>query len=319
MFSSERWDKMLACEEFLSMVCGKLLGDGCIVKQEGRKPRFQFIYSIQDKEWCYYCYSRLKDYLPLTGPHYKRIEDDRVQAGYTESYYVQSRTHDHITNLRSIWYKNRKKVLPYEFLIKYLTPLALAWWYQDDGHLKKDTTIPRKIILSTESFTLAENNQLCQLLRGKYSLLFSIDKQNRIILYDQFQIRYFLYLISPFLHPCMYRKTITACEIYNPSSNPKRTTLYLPAHINLISPTREINEMLSVLPNIFTAIKVDDFYTNELITFIESTKTSVTKKPYQIFVSEENLQNLFILNKMTGLNASILAHLCFMVQPIFSK
>lgn len=47
---------MLACEEFLSMVCGKLLGDGCIVKQEGRKPRFQFIHSIKDKEWCYYCY-----------------------------------------------------------------------------------------------------------------------------------------------------------------------------------------------------------------------------------------------------------------------
>ncbi|WP_282138608.1 endonuclease [Rossellomorea aquimaris] len=311
---------MLACEAFLSMFCGKLLGDGCIVKQEGRKPRFQFIHSIKDKEWCYYCYSRLKDYLPLTGPHYKKIEDNRVKAGYTESYYVQSRTHDHITTLRSIWYKKRIKVLPFEFLTKYLTPLALAWWYQDDGHLKKDSTIPRKIILSTDSFTTTENNQLCHLLKGKYSLLFSIDKQNRIILYDQFQIQYFLYLISPYLHPCMYRKTITSCEIYNRISNSKRTTIYLPDHINLISPTREINEKLSVLPDIFTAIKGSDFYTNELLTFIKSTKTSVTKKPYQIVVSEENLQNLSILNKMTGLNASILAHLCFMEgQPIFSK
>ncbi|MHA7138070.1 endonuclease [Rossellomorea arthrocnemi] len=310
----------MACKEFLPMVCGKLLGDGCIVKQEGRNPRFQFINSIRDKEWCYYCYSKLKDYLPLTGLHYKRIEDDRVQAGYTESYYVQSRTHDHITNLRSIWYKNQKKVLPIDFLMKHLTPLALAWWYQDDGHLKKDSTIPRKIILSTESFTPAENNQLCQLLKDKYSLLFSIDKQNRILLYDQFQIRYFLYLISPYLHPCMYRKTITSCKIYNPISNLKRTTIYLPSHIKIVSPTREINEKLSVLPDIFTAIKDGDFYTNELLTFIESTKTSVTKKSYQIVVSEENLQNLSILNKMTGLNASFLAHLCFIEgQPIFSK
>jgi LAGLIDADG DNA endonuclease family len=78
---------MLACEEFLLMVCGKLLGDGCIVKQEGRKPRFQFIHSIKDKEWCYFCYSSLKYYLPLTDPHYKGSEDDRVQAGYTESYF----------------------------------------------------------------------------------------------------------------------------------------------------------------------------------------------------------------------------------------
>jgi LAGLIDADG DNA endonuclease family len=311
---------MLAGDELLSMICGKLLGDGCIVKQEGRKPRFQFIHSTKDKEWCYYCYSRLKDYLPLTGPHYKRIEDVRVKAGYTESFYVQSRTHDHITNLRSIWYKNRKKVLPFEFLMKYLTPLALSWWYQDDGHLKKDSSIPRQIILSTESFTPAENYQLCQLLKSKYSLLFLIDKQNRIILYDQFQIHYFLYLISPYLHPCMYRKTITFCEIYYRISNSKRTTIYLPDNLKLTSPTREINEKLSVLPDIFSIIKGGDFYTNGLLTFIESTKTSVTKRPYQIVVSEENLQNLSILNKMTGLNASILAQLCFMNgQPLFSK
>ncbi|OXS58505.1 hypothetical protein B1B00_14080 [Bacillus sp. DSM 27956] len=311
---------MLACEESLSMVCGKLLGDGCIVKQEGRKPRFQFLHSIKDKEWCYYCYSRLKDYFPLKGPHYKRIEDDRVQAGYTESYYVQSRTHDHITSLRSIWYKNGKKVLPFEFLNKYLTPLALAWWYQDDGHLKKDSTKPRKIILSTDSFTPAENNQLCQLLKSKYSLLFSIDKQNRILLYDQFQIQYFLFLVTAYLHPCMYRKTITSCDIYKQFSTPKRTTIYLPVNLKFTSPTREINESLSMLPDIFTSIISGDFYTNELLTFIESTKTSVTKKPYQIVVSEENRQNLFTLNKMTGLNTSILAQLCLMeVQPIFSK
>lgn len=310
---------MLASDEFLSIICGKLLGDGCIVKQEGRKPRFQFIHSIKDKEWCYYCYSRLKDYLPLTGPHYKRIVDDRIIAGYSETYYVQSRTHDHITDLRSIWYKNCKKVLPFEFLMKYLTPLGLAWWYQDDGHLKKDFTIPRKIILSTDSFTPAENNQLCQLLKDKYSLLFSLDKQNRIILYDQFQIRYFLSLVNPYLQPCMYRKNITSCKINTPTSNSKRTSLYLTSEIKLSSPTREINEKLSVLPDIFSAIKSGVFYSNELLTFIESTKTSITKKSYQITISDINLQNLSILNKLTGLNASILAQLCFIYSHLNSQ
>lgn len=301
---------MWTCEESLSMLCGKLLGDGSIVKQEGRKPRFQFMHSFKDKEWCYYCYSRLKDYLPLTGPHYKRIEDDRVQAGYTESYYVQSRTHDHITSLRSIWYKNGKKVLPFEFLMQYLTPLALAWWYQDDGHLKKDSTIPRKVILSTDSFTPAENNQLCQLMKDKYSLLFSIDKQNRIILYDQFQIRYFLYLVNPYLHPCMYRKTITSCEINTHNSISKRTSLYLPSHIKLTSPTREINERLLLLPEIFERYKHNRFYSHELLFFIESNKASVNKKSYQIVISEENLDNLCLLSKNTGINTSMLTQLC---------
>ncbi|PFG04670.1 hypothetical protein ATG71_1461 [Bacillus sp. es.034] len=31
---------------------------------------------------------------------------------YTESYYVQSKTHPKITNLRNLWYRDGKKVLP---------------------------------------------------------------------------------------------------------------------------------------------------------------------------------------------------------------
>ncbi|WJV30959.1 endonuclease [Rossellomorea sp. AcN35-11] len=290
------------------------------MKQEGRKPRFQFMHSLKDKEWCHYCYNQLKDYIPLTGPHYKRIEDNRIQAGFTESFYVQSRTHEHITILRSIWYKRQKKVLPFEFLTKHLTPLALAWWYQDDGHLKKDSNIPQKIILSTESFTPNENSQLCQLLKDKYSLLFSKDKQNRIILYNQFQIQYFLYLINPYIHPCMYRKTVSSCDVHIPSPDSKRTSIYLPANIRLFSPTREINEKLSVLQDIFEAFKSGGFYTPELLKFVEFTNPADIKKSYQIVISEDNLNNLYLLNKMTGLNASSLAQLCFMdIQSILSK
>ncbi len=45
-----------------------------------------------------------------------------------------------------------------------------------------------KIILSTDGFTKAENETLIQLIRQKYSLNFSLDKQNRLILYDKPQI-----------------------------------------------------------------------------------------------------------------------------------
>jgi hypothetical protein len=36
--------------EFFDIMNGKLLGDGCITKQEGRKPPFQFTHSKKDKE-----------------------------------------------------------------------------------------------------------------------------------------------------------------------------------------------------------------------------------------------------------------------------
>jgi len=64
--------------------------------------------------------------------------DSRVKQGFTECYYVQSRTADLISYLESIWYKDRKKVLPMGFIDKYLDEKALSWWYQDDGHPKKD-------------------------------------------------------------------------------------------------------------------------------------------------------------------------------------
>jgi hypothetical protein len=78
--------------EILSMITGKLLGDGCITKQKGRNPRFQFIHSATDKEWCFFCYKKLMNDLPLAPPHYKKVIDKRISKGFTECYQVQSRT-----------------------------------------------------------------------------------------------------------------------------------------------------------------------------------------------------------------------------------
>jgi hypothetical protein len=130
--------------EILQMMIGKLLGDGCFTKQKGRKPRFQFIHSARDKEWCFYCYEKLMNDLPLTAPYYKRVQDNRILKGYTECFQVQSRTEPLITWLESLWYRNRIKIIPFSFLEQYLNELALAWWYQDDGHLTKKGGIPKK-------------------------------------------------------------------------------------------------------------------------------------------------------------------------------
>jgi hypothetical protein len=231
-------------DRFFEMMTGKLLGDGCINKQPGRKPRFQFIHCAKDKEWCQHCFQNLAMHIPLTGPHYKKVIDDRIAAGFTESYYVQSKTNPVITSLEGIWYKNRKKRLPLDHLHDYLTPLSLAWWYQDDGHLKKKGNKLQKIIFSTESFTPHENQLLCIVLKDKFCLQFSTDKQNRIILYDQFQIHYFLYSVCSYIHPCMIRKTRTSCSLPF-STKAKRTTIYLPEEIYIKSPTMDINNALN--------------------------------------------------------------------------
>ena len=223
-----------------SHICGKLLGDGCITLQLGRKPRFQFNHTASDYEWCYYCYKQLCPHIPFNPPTYRKIEDSRISKGFTECYMVQSKTSEIITYLESIWYKDRKKIIPFDFLERYLDEEALAWWYMDDGHLKNDNGIPRKIILSTDNFSLNENQQLIKLLTQKYSLFFSLDGQNRLVLYDQPQIYFFYRLVYPSLHSSMNRKMIktkqTPCK-----TSPKRTTIYLPKEITLSKPTYEIN------------------------------------------------------------------------------
>jgi hypothetical protein len=297
--------------EFLDMMNGKLLGDGCITKQEGRKPRFQFIHSKKDKGWCEHCYSALKEYLPLNAPKYKKVKDKRVQSGYTEGYYVQSKTHEVITMLRNVWYKEGKKTLPLDFLSNHLTARTLAWWYQDDGHLKIQSNILKKIVLSTESFSTLENIQLCKLLKEKFHLSFSQDKQNRIVLYDKFQILYFLKLIECYLHPSMSRKFISTFDICSPELISKRTTIYLPKHLTFHSPTPEINNRLLLLDQLIKIYKNDKFYSKEILSFIEDARNNKESDSYQIVINKKNLHQLKILCGLTGLNNSLLTLLCF--------
>ncbi|PID02594.1 hypothetical protein CSV67_08135 [Sporosarcina sp. P2] len=188
---------------FYTRICGKLLGDGCMTKQGNRKPRFQFMHRTEDFGSAQYCYERLQEFLPLSPPTYSKVVDTRLIKQYSERYIVQSRTHLTITNLYATWYPQRKKVIPFDFLKSYLNEEALSWWYQDDGHVKIVNGTMNKIILSTDSFTALENEQLIQLLFKKFKLRFSVDGQNRLILYNQFQIIYFLKLVSPWLSPAM--------------------------------------------------------------------------------------------------------------------
>jgi hypothetical protein len=188
------------------LLCGKLLGDGCLSKQQGRKPRLQFIHCKKDMGWSAHCYEQLSPFLPLNPPSYRKTIDSRITIGYTESYMVQSRTSEVLCKLHKIWYPHSKKELPIAYIQEHFTDKSLAWWFQDDGHLKQQNGVPRKVILSTDNFSLMENQFLIDFLQKKYSLSFSLDGQNRILLYDQFQIIYFLKLVETYIHESMNEK-----------------------------------------------------------------------------------------------------------------
>ena len=150
---------------------------------------------------------------------------------------------------------------------------------------------------------------LIAFLQGRYKLKFSIDKQNRIILYDQYQIIYFLDLINPYLHHSMYRKQIPY-NLYRYSSPKKRTTIYLPLSIDIDKPTHEINHALSELTIIIKHYKAGRFYTKYSET-IDKLQHKREQQGFQIVISQTNISNLEFLKRNTGLTYSQLACLCF--------
>jgi hypothetical protein len=81
-----------ASRSTLEFLCGKLLGDANLTIERNRKPRLRFSHSIKDMDWCFHCYDMLRESIPLFPPKYKKTLDPRVHIGYTEQYYVQSKT-----------------------------------------------------------------------------------------------------------------------------------------------------------------------------------------------------------------------------------
>ncbi|GKV64848.1 MULTISPECIES: hypothetical protein [unclassified Sporosarcina] len=148
-----------------------------------------------------------------------------------------------------------------------------------------------KIILSTESFSGEENRQLIALLFHKFRLQFTTDGQNRLILYDQFQIIYFLKLVSPWLHAAMGRKVAVELPL-RPIA--KRTTVYLPAFIKTSKLLAEINEKTDKLGILFCPEK----------------KTAA----YQIAITESHRSVLALIRQQTGLSVSQLVTYFFEVD-----
>lgn len=108
-----------------------------------------------------------------------------AKKGFSENYVVQSKTSSVTTSIYEQWYLYGRKKLPTDFLKQYLNEKALAWWYQDDGHLKIVNNVAQKVILPTDGFTKEENRWLSDYLFRKFHLKFLRDGQNRLILYDQ--------------------------------------------------------------------------------------------------------------------------------------
>lgn len=287
--------------KFHSLMCGKLLGRGQIFYQNKSDLCFKYYFRSADSLWAAHCYQELRSYIPSLS--YSKRKDPLNKAGISECFEVVGHTNNHLEAILQQWFIGNKKTLPLAYLIENLDDLALAWWYQDSGHLKKKANgTLEKIIISTEQWTDEELEILKYVLTLKYSLLFSVDGQRRLILYDQFQINYFLQMIQPYMHSSQVHKMKTV-SVLKPIA--KRTTVRLNNSVPISSPTYEINDKLALYARSFH-LNDESF---KRINFQRRERNE--KSFYQIQLSEENRRLLGAIQAKTGVTISEIAEECF--------
>ncbi|HLR09755.1 MAG TPA: hypothetical protein VK120_00015 [Sporosarcina sp.] len=287
-------------KKFRSKIIGKLLGNGEMIKHPN-VIIFSFRHQQSDYDWSNYCFNELKHVFQLAPPSLNK------KTIITKS----KASSPNIDFLYDIWYENGRKIIPLTFLESNITEETLAWWYQDCGHLKtKKNGNLEKVILSTAYWTNEERGLLQYILNLKFNLLFTIDGQDRLILYDQFQINYFLTLINPYMHPSMNRK-MKRVTILKKVAN--RTTITLPNSIQLNKPTKQINDVIESIstPLSLTPVQAKQWNYDRL----EINKSS----SYQINLSKKNRIKLSRLQATTGLSLNEIVKTAFALYNVTDR
>ena len=161
--------------------------------------RFRFKQSIIHKEYLFYLYEYLlkRGYVNNNLPSFQKDK-------YGLSYRFNTYSYSNFLWFYKIFYQNKIKILPKkEFLLLFLTPLALAIWIMDDGTLKSPG-----VRIATNNFTKSECELLIYILDIKFNIKSSIHKnQDKYQLYIKKEsMSLLINLIKPHFHFSMYYK-----------------------------------------------------------------------------------------------------------------
>lgn len=184
-----------------SILIGIMLGDGTIEKNANKKSaRFSTRHCENQKHYTFYIYNTLKS----LKPRIKKVKiKEHILNGKTikNSYQYECKinTHQYITELANIFYKNSKKIIPFELLSLY-TKESLAFHFMDDGSKTVDSKGNiNGFIISTQSFTKEENIKFIGFLKGKFDLNCTYIPSNNVIRVSANSVNRFIYLVSPYI------------------------------------------------------------------------------------------------------------------------
>lgn len=184
------------------MILGSLLGDMSLTKPSENgsiNSRLAIVHSIKQEEYFMKKVEILNEFM---GSY--RLEfpnpDKRTGKVY-KTWRGNSKTHKVFTDIYNVLYINGIKTITEKYLAMIDSPIALAYWFMDDG--------TNSGVLATNCFSIEEHRIVIEWLKEKWNIIATIQKQpnNQHIIHISSKSRkHFEELIFPYMIPSMYYK-----------------------------------------------------------------------------------------------------------------
>ncbi len=202
------WEDRQLTARQQEILIGSLLGDGRLeCRSLQGSARFRVHHANSQRDLLFWKYEEFKN-LVLKKPWCTDWLDRRYDRHYL-SWFFHTKTSTIFTALHQQFYKNTVKHIP-NHIDGMLTPLALAVWIADDGCRENDC-----LILNTQSFVLAEQKLLLDVLDKKYNIKGSInrDRNNFRLRFNRANSKKFMALVESFEIPILKSKfvPVTTC------------------------------------------------------------------------------------------------------------
>jgi hypothetical protein len=187
--------------ELKETIVGLALGD-LFIRRRFKKTCLCFKGSTIHREYLYHLYSI---FAPICGSPPREIQS-KLGAKTFGTIIFDTLTYPAFNQFHELFYKEGVKVVPAN-IDQFLTPRALAYWFEDDGGADRSG-----YILHTNCFTLSDVNLLVSILKQKFSLDCSVHtrhdraKKPYMIYIKSCSAAKFAFLVKPYMVPSMMYK-----------------------------------------------------------------------------------------------------------------
>ena len=178
-------------EEQRDILLGCILGDGYITE----RGQIQVEQSALQRDYVLWKYEKLQSV--SYGLPKQVIRIDRRNGQSTIAYRFWTR--QFFRSWRKQFYPDGKKIFPNN--LEVLSPISMAVWYMDDGHLMEK----RRILLSTEGFDPESRSRIQEALLRSFGIRSSV-KANGKTLIGTKNTKLFIERIKSFIVPSMTYK-----------------------------------------------------------------------------------------------------------------